>query len=312
MRTLGNRSHANLRSHKKQAARSRKVRSKHEVCALPPGPFPLSCGGTSPGKKVLSSLAPSPSSSCLSLRLVLTAPVPFWPRTTRLQAVAAATAATEESDERQLANKCLKHSGRPKPDYTPCNLGRCYVNEYCYGGVCYGDEKCTYDLQCQEPRACQPSSGTCYNPPPGRALLDSPDRELNDQPPINKPDYTPCDDGDPDTYDDYCLGGTCVGYEPVCTGEWACEGDLPVCGGSDLCACSSTAEGEKFCWDGAVSCGDIPTCATSADCPSGAACIPNTCCGDPVCLYPCPAGGRALQDNGEGECVPTPISLCDR
>jgi hypothetical protein len=54
----------------------------------------------------------------------------------------------------------------------------------------------------------------------------------------SKPDGVPCDDGDPATVHDACLGGVCVGCRPDCTGR-LCGGD--GCGGS----CGECVRGEN-------------------------------------------------------------------
>jgi hypothetical protein len=62
----------------------------------------------------------------------------------------------------------------------------------------------------------------------------------------------------------------------------ACAG--PACGGKG-CLCFPTTEGCCFCAQ-PQDCKCIPTCETSADCPSGWACT-YTCCGFLTCAAPC-------------------------
>jgi hypothetical protein len=212
--------------------------------------------------------------------------------------------------ERKLT-QCVTRRGTPAKDGTRCELGKCKINERCVGGKCYGDPKCPYDPQCQVPRACRKATGNCYNVFPGRALADEASRQLTNpnEPPYNLPDGTPCDDWNADTYNDRCQNGVCKGDPPIqCTDPFICGGPIQRC--VPGCLCTVTTEGLNFCVDDS-SC-DLASCTISTDCPSGTECVPNTCCGAPVCALPCPGGrGRALEDGADGECIATLSHSCD-
>jgi hypothetical protein len=70
-------------------------------------------------------------------------------------------------------------------------------------------------------------------------------------------------------------GGTCAAF--------------PACGPTGSgCICGTSSEGLFLCFT-PRSCIDAGACTTSADCPSGQLCLPNTCCGTPTCGLPCTA-----------------------
>lgn len=83
-----------------------------------------------------------------------------------------------------------------KPDGTACNDGdACTLIDTCQQGVCTGGQPvlCTAIDQCHAAGTCDPTSGSCTNPP--------------------KPDGTACDDGNACTFVDTCSAGTCVGQQ---------------------------------------------------------------------------------------------------
>jgi hypothetical protein len=275
-----------------------------------------------------------------SSHLLLTWSLLHLPTLFVLKASAAAAGATEEDEvieqlrglhydegheasamaERKLT-QCVTRRGTPAKDGTRCELGKCKINERCVGGKCYGDPKCPYDPQCQVPRACHKPNGNCYNVYPGRALADEASRQLNKphEPPMNLPDDTVCDDGNPDTDVDRCKNGKCVGAT-TCPGEFNCITpalaiEPQYCSNPSnpfACGCATSIEGTKVCYQHG-SCASFATCTTTEDCPSGAKCMPNTCCRENKCLYPCSAAdSRKLEEevDGDGECVPTTNALC--
>ncbi len=82
---------------------------------------------------------------------------------------------------------------------------------------------------------------------------------------------------------------TCASCSDVpCTGQTLCQESGNACLGG-VCGCVKTTEGDCFCYCN-FSCGSVPTCSSSADCPSGQRCSTLTCCGGPPgsCLPPCP------------------------
>jgi hypothetical protein len=84
------------------------------------------------------------------------------------------------------------------------------------------------------------------------------------------------------------LAGTCPPCEAPCT--WTCGGVLQVCGGNG-CYCSADTDGNCFCWTDGL-CSNFSDCTQSSDCPTGYACIPNTCCGVSKCIPGCGMPGR--------------------
>ena len=88
-----------------------------------------------------------------------------------------------------------------------------------------------------------------------------------------------------------CVGGTCS--------------SLPSCQDPG-CVCFQTIEGNGFCHR-PQSCAGLSTCSSSANCPSGWACVSVTCCGPtPICIQPCfVIGSQSLQSQSDG---PTTVS----
>jgi V8-like Glu-specific endopeptidase len=88
----------------------------------------------------------------------------------------------------------------------------------------------------------------------------------------------------------------------ACCAPWTCSegfvcgsGRFPVCNGSfGPCFCFTTAEGELTCLDGSQACGQACPNGTS-DCPTGYACVVNTCCGGPVCALDGCGGAAAAE-----------------
>jgi cysteine-rich repeat protein len=102
--------------------------------------------------------------------------------------------------------------GDPLPDGTVCDDRLyCTIGDACSGGTCAGGSRdCSaYSDQCNT-GACSELGDTCY----GRAV----------------PDGTACDDGNPFTPRDGCLGGACAGS--VC-GDGILDG--PAVGGREYC-----------------------------------------------------------------------------
>ena len=77
--------------------------------------------------------------------------------------------------------------------------------------------------------------------------------------------------------------------------DWTCgqTQDCGTCAGLPICRCNATTEGDVFCWDGCVGCGDAQPCSSSAGCPAGERCIPDNCCGVAICIGRCPQTATA-------------------
>lgn len=84
-----------------------------------------------------------------------------------------------------------------QPNGTPCDDGKaCTKGDTCTNGVCSGTTiSCSALDTCHNPGFCDATTGMCSNP--------------------TKPNGIGCDDGDPCTNVDKCMGGTCVGSSPV-------------------------------------------------------------------------------------------------
>jgi hypothetical protein len=66
-----------------------------------------------------------------------------------------------------------------------------------------------------------------------------------------------------------------------------CRSKSIPCHGTESCTCFKTTENTGFClYLGTGSCNT--TCTSSKDCPSGSRCVVHSCCGQPVCVDPCP------------------------
>lgn len=91
-------------------------------------------------------------------------------------------------------------------DGAPCDEGDlCTLGDSCQAGACFpGDPiQCPGPSTCRLASSCQSDSGECSR--------------------VDEPDGTACDDGDPLTHSDACLGGICGGLSDV-----ACP-DPPAC-----------------------------------------------------------------------------------
>lgn len=89
---------------------------------------------------------------------------------------------------------------------------------------------------------------------------------------------------------DCCSQSTCP---QSCAGS-SC-GSLPPCAPGGDCVCFTSTEGAGACVHGNTPCSSVPRCTTTADCPSGYACLTTSCCGSfgvcgPLCNPLVPAG----------------------
>ena len=81
---------------------------------------------------------------------------------------------------------------------TACNDGNvCTQGDFCEEGTCFGGNPivCPAPDQCHLPGTCNPDTGACSNPP--------------------KPNGTACNDGNPCTVGDKCVGGICAGATTI-------------------------------------------------------------------------------------------------
>lgn len=110
-------------------------------------------------------------------------------------------------DQCHVAGVCDPATGAcshpPKPNGTPCNdFNNATTDDVCTNGDCAGTFNLCPGVQCPptaeacKVNRCQPNTGDC--------MIE------------NLPDATPCDDGDPLTFDDACLQGECVGNDDLC------------------------------------------------------------------------------------------------
>ena len=106
------------------------------------------------------------------------------------------------SDQCHVAGVCQPSTGLcsdpPAPEGTACNdADACTQNDTCQVGTCVGANPvtCMTSDQCHAAGVCQPSTGSCTNPP--------------------SPNGTACNDTNTCTQNDTCQAGTCVGANPV-------------------------------------------------------------------------------------------------
>ena len=94
-----------------------------------------------------------------------------------------------------------------KTNGSTCDNGLCQTNETCQNGTCTGTPVTCAADQCHDAGACNPTTGC----------------------PAPKPNGTACDDGNPCTEFDGCIGGTCQGAQPhTCVSPDVCQ-DAGTC-----------------------------------------------------------------------------------
>jgi hypothetical protein len=198
-------------------------------------------------------------------------------------------------DQCHAAGTCVPASGMcstpNQPDGTACDDKNANtVDDVCKAGLCAGVDNCggvtcTAMDQCHVVGTCAPATGLCDNPP--------------------QTDGTPCNDDNPNTTNDVCMGGTCKGSEP-CAGV-ACKA-IDECHAAGTCDPSSgqctnpnKADGTP-CADAA---GDVCTggvCGPPDPC-TGVACAAADSCHEPgtcqqatgACTNPVKADGAACE-----------------
>jgi Tol biopolymer transport system component len=99
------------------------------------------------------------------------------------------------------AGECDPQTGlcpNPRPDGTACNDGNaCTLDDRCQQSLCIGTPKdCSKTDGCHDVGPCDPATGRCPN---------------------ERPDGTPCSDGNLCTLGDQCIDGTCIGTPKDCS-----------------------------------------------------------------------------------------------
>lgn len=145
-----------------------------------------------------------------------------------------------------------------KPDLTSCNDGNaCTQTDTCQAGTCVGGSpvQCSAG-QCQIAGSCVPATGQCTAP-------------------TNKPNQTPCNDGNACTQTDTCQAGTCIGGNPKtcaasnqCHVEGVCNPSTGTCSdpakpNGTPCSSGNTCAGGEACTAGTCG-GGVPVCTTGA------------------------------------------------
>jgi hypothetical protein len=139
-------------------------------------------------------------------------------------------------------------SDPPAPDATPCNdTNACTRTDACVGGLCAGSNPvpCAARDQCHTPGTCDPATGACSDP------LAS--------------DATPCNDANACTRTDACVGGACIGHDPV------------PCAARDQCHTPGT------CDPATGACSD-PAASDATPCNDGNVCTTADACRDSRCV----------------------------
>ncbi len=183
-------------------------------------------------------------------------------------------------------------------DGAPCDdHDACTRDEACLAGACAGGVPavaCEAPEPCHEPGICEPATGACSY--------------------AQKPDETPCDDGDACTAIDTCEAGACLGTSPKpcypvgdCQVGAACDpatgactpvlaDDGAPCDDGDACTLTDT------CLQGACASGTLLTCDPAPACRQPGVCDPGT--GN--CAYAPVDDGSACDDgnalNGADAC----------
>ncbi len=174
------------------------------------------------------------------------------------------------------------------PNTAPCDDGQfCNGADTCSGGSCsvHGGDPCIGGSECDD--SCNEGADNCYDPSgtpctdDGNACTDDECDGSGSCAHPNKPDDTPCDDGNPDTCPDKCAGGVCTGPECVCefTIGGAIYTDLgdPLGTGAEgvtVCAtcngvfndCAVTSGGQGLWQIGDVPCGPCEIMADKTGC----------------------------------------------
>eukprot|EP01059_Diplonema_ambulator_P030329 TRINITY_DN5151_c0_g1_i9.p1 TRINITY_DN5151_c0_g1~~TRINITY_DN5151_c0_g1_i9.p1 ORF type:complete len:6713 (+),score=1239.17 TRINITY_DN5151_c0_g1_i9:1796-20140(+) len=164
-------------------------------------------------------------------------------------------------------------SSPPKIDGATCNDGNQQTtNDNCVAGACIGTITCAGT-------ACVPTEPQCKRAACSGDVCTE----------IAKPDGTPCDDGLPETFDDKCQNGKCVGNNRcigvVCVAASQCH-DAGVCQPlTGVCSTPIKADGNA-CNDGLAQTVDdkcMNGVCTGVDKCAGVVCPTGVCMGTPTC-----------------------------
>ncbi len=172
-----------------------------------------------------------------------------------------------------------------KADGSGCNDSNpCTQTDTCQSGLCIGGNPkvCAAANACQDVGICNAATGLCINP--------------------NKPDNTPCSDGNACTQSDVCVAGACVAGSPIaCPAPDQCH-DPGACNAATG-VCTNPPKGNN------VLCNDGDAC-TQTDVCTGGVCtgtLPKSC----PAAGPC---GTSACNPQSGMCVTTPVAngtVCD-
>lgn len=171
-------------------------------------------------------------------------------------------------------------------DGTPCNDGDpATVQDTCIGSVCRGETSdCAFDAHCADTNACNLDwcdGGVCRHAPDYRRR--------------------PCDDGDPKTLLDFCVGGVCSGAVAECIEDEDCDDhetctrdtcDLATCfyepNNGAPCNDGDARTFDDTCWFGTCE-GFAASCEMSR--PDRVCPVPKDPCNPMVCLAFSPPHG---------------------
>ena len=174
-----------------------------------------------------------------------------------------------------------------KPDGAPCDDGDgCTQTDTCQAGACTGENPvlCADLDQCHEPGTCDSGSGTCSYP--------------------QKPDGTPCNDGDACTSPDLCQGGHCITTDAVtCTA-------LGQCHAAGVCDPASGVCSNPLEPDGSA-CDDGNPCTLADECFGGGCEGVSDACGDGMVQSECNEQCDHGVENGVDDCCSETCQLVD-
>ena len=191
-------------------------------------------------------------------------------------------------------DSCNAATGCVHTDNTlPCNDSNlCTRNDTCFEGECHGvDVVCSSDNPCVSGGECNRANGECRFQAAPNGLS--------------------CDDGNPDTSNDACLNGMCIGEGCQCSGvNECCDGchpmaDLTPCNDGDACTVIDTCRA-GVCNGQPRDCNDNNPCTDDA-CDEELGCIyghnNNVCDDNDLCT-----SGDTCSN---GQCHGSPSVTCD-
>jgi glucose/arabinose dehydrogenase len=187
-----------------------------------------------------------------------------------------------------------------------CTTGQCDAALGCVevpvanGTACTDGDACTNGDSCQAGLCAPTGVLSCSDPGPCRTGYCDPVLGCSSNP---LADGSVCSDGDPNTFDDMCQAGVCLGGAPPpdCVADADCL-DADLCNGDETCVAGSCVAGTP------------PVCQSSGACTTGQCDAALGCVEAPV------ANGTACNDddactNGDscqaGVCAPGSALTCD-